>query len=96
MKEITTPFILSGDMKDWNPAIDQTFDVVLASFEYDVTSEYVPLGVAMLKFAELLEALDWHLYVTGKITVFDAREKIKWASGLMDKKFDIDYKKLPR
>jgi hypothetical protein len=46
--------------------------------------------------AVLLEALDWHLYSTNTITMEYAREKIKWAAKLMDKKFDIEYERLPQ
>lgn len=92
----TTPFQISGNLKDWDEALDQPLKDIEMEFEYDSTSEHVPTGVAMLRFATLLQALDWHMYSTGDITSEYAREKIKWASELMDKKFDIEYKRLPQ
>lgn len=83
-------------MDDWHPALDQTLDEVINDFGYDATSCHVPTGMAMLKMATLLEALDWHLYAKGDITMEYAREQIKWAADLMDKKFDIEYKRLPQ
>jgi len=91
-----TPFQVSGNMADYDPAIDESLEMVENDFGYDVTSEHVPTGMAMLKMATFLEALDWHLYSTQTITMEEARQKIKWAADLMDKKFDIEYKRLPR
>jgi len=81
---------------DWNPAVDQSLDDVEDDFRHATSMEYVPVGVAILKFATLLEALDWHVYATRKITLEDARGTIKWAAELMDEKFDLDFKKLPQ
>lgn len=94
--KVVTPFTLSGDIKDWSPAVDQALDVVIADFQCDATSEFVPTGMAMLKFATLLEALDFHAYHTGQVTLEQSRETIKWAAELMDKKFEIEYKRLPQ
>lgn len=93
---VITPFQRSGNMDDYNPALDQTLQEVIDIFESDATSAFVPTGIAILRFSELLEALDWNLYATKTITLEDAREKIRKAANLMDKKFDIEYKRLPR
>lgn len=95
-KEIGTPSGLAGNIADWHPALDQTLDEVLNDFAYDAESSHVPTGLAILKMATLMEALDWHLYAVGDITMGYAREQIKWAAELMDKKFDIEYERLPQ
>lgn len=91
-----TPYQVSGNLEDFREAIDFPLQHVEDSFAYDATSKFVPLGMAMIKFSLLLEALDWHLYHSGEVTETQAREKIKWAADLMDKKFDIEYERLPR
>lgn len=91
-----TPFQLSGQLIDYNFAIDQSLQVVEDDFGYGATSEFVPTGVVMGKMADLLTALDWHLYATKTISMEHARQKIKWAAELMDKKFDLEYKRLPQ
>ncbi len=95
-KDIKTAYSISGNIADFNPAIDDPFEHVVDNFGYDVTSNHVPLGMAILKMATLLEAIDWHLYATGILSEKEAREKIKWAADLMDKKFDITYERLPQ
>jgi hypothetical protein len=96
MSEPKTTYQMTQNMADYDPAIDQPLEHVIEDFGYDATSCHVPTGMAMLKFAALLEALDWHAYSTGKITLEEARAKIKWAADLMDKKFDIEYRRLPQ
>ena len=91
-----TPFQITGNLEDYNEAIDRPLQEVEDDFGYDATSKFVPTGMAMLKFSTLLCALDWHLYSTGHVTEQEAREKIKWAADLMDKKFDIEYERLPQ
>jgi hypothetical protein len=87
---------MTQNMQDYNPAIDSPLEHVVDSFGYDATSPFVPHGMALLKFAMLLEALDWHWYHTGQVTEAEVREKVKWAAELMDKKFDITYQRLPQ
>ena len=91
-----TVYQMTQNMQDFDPAVDTSLEHVIEDFGYDATSKFVPLGMAMLKMATLLEALDWHLYHTGQINEAQAREKIKWAADLMDKKFDIEYQRLPQ
>lgn len=91
-----TPFQRSGNLEDFNEAIDQPFEVVVSEFAADASLNEVPLGMAILRFATLLEAIDHHLYYTGEMTLAEARERIRWAANLMDKKFDLDYRKLPQ
>lgn len=94
--EPMTPYKRSGKLKDYNPAIDEPLAMVKLEFSSDASSRYVPIGMTMLKFACLLEALDWHLYATHEITLDDARKIIRWASQKMDQRFDIDYTPLPQ
>jgi hypothetical protein len=94
--DVKTPFGLSGNLSDYNPAIDQPLQAVEDDFGYGATSEFVPTGVVMGKMSDLLIALDWHIYATKTITLEEARQKIKWAAELMDKKFDLEYQRLPR
>lgn len=96
MKDIKTAYQISGNFDHYSEGIDTPLEDLLAEFEYDCTSQHVPLGIAMLRFGSILEALDWHLYATQKVSYETAREKIKWAADLMDKKFDVKYEKLPR
>ena len=96
MNKAKTPYEMSGDINDWHPALDQTLDEILYEFEGDATCSHVPTGLVMLKFANLLEALDWHIHATKTITMEYAREQIQWAAELMDKKFDIPYERLPQ
>ena len=96
MREAKTRYQTTKDINDFNPAVDASLEHVIEDFGYDATSKFVPLGMAMIKMAYLLEALDWHLYHTGQVTETQAREKIKWAADLMDKKFDIKYQRLPQ
>ena len=92
-----TPFELSGDIKDLNEVWDQSFEVIKADFEADATLPTVPLGMALIKFSTLLLKLDALLYwQSPMISEEDARKTIKWASELMDKKFDIQYQQLPQ
>jgi hypothetical protein len=93
---VRTPYQMSQNMQDYDPAIDAPLEHVIDDFGYDATSCHVPTGMAMLKFATLLEALDWHWCNTKTIDEVFVREKIKWASDLMDKKFDIPYERLPQ
>lgn len=95
-KEVETPYQLSKNIDDWHPALDRTLDEVLFDFKYSATECHVPTGIAMLKLATLLESLDWHLCSLRDISKNYAREQIKWASELMDKKFDLEYERLPR
>lgn len=95
-RQVRTPYQMTQNIQDYNPAIDQPLEYVIEDFGYDVTSSHVPTGMAMLKFAMLLEALDWHWYSTKSVDGKFVREKINWASELMDKKFEMEYERLPQ
>ena len=83
-------------MKDFSHAADQPFERVCDVFAAEASSTHVPTGMAMLKMAILLEAIDYHVYITKELTLDEAREKIRWAAKLMDEKFDLEYKRLPQ
>jgi hypothetical protein len=80
----------------FDDALDLPLEVTIAAFEADATSECVPLGMALIRFSMLLSALDYNLYHTGEVSMEEARIRVKWASELMDKKFDIPYERLPQ
>lgn len=96
MREVKTVYQMTQNMQDYNPAVDAPLQHVIDDFAYDATSAFVPHGMALLKFAVLLEALDWHWYHTGQVSEEEVRAKVKWAADLMDKKFDITYQRLPQ
>lgn len=91
-----TVYQITQNMQDFNPAVDTSLEHVIEDFRYDATSKFVPIGMAILKMATLLEALDWHLHYTGQVNESQSREKIKWAAELLDKKFDLEYQRLPQ
>lgn len=80
---------------DYDPSFDETLDYNIELFSCDVHSNHVPLGVALGKMANLLNALDWHLGL-GNISRGYARDMVQWAAEEMDKRFDMDYERLPR
>jgi hypothetical protein len=84
--------------------MDKEFDEITAlplewhqeNFDADTTLSTVPLGMAIQRFAALLEAIDYHLYITGELNEEQARERIREAAKKMDAKFDIPYQQLPQ
>jgi hypothetical protein len=82
--------------RELNEITDLSLEWHKDNFESDACLPYVPLGMAICRFATLLEAIDYHLYHTGELTEEQAREMIRDAAVKIDRKFDIPYRKLPQ
>jgi hypothetical protein len=95
---LSKPGIMSNGrlLSEYDPAIDETLEHVWDCFVSDAKSPWVPTGVTIHKFADLLNAIDRHIYITKKLTMRNGRIMIRKAAKLMDKKFDLKYKRLPQ